>query len=104
MQAIILTAQSKQQPALEVSESAQPKAHVQDIAQAIQVALSADEWFKENQNTLRHRDGLAWKGSKIYVPRALRLEVLQCCHNARAVGYFGILKTLHLRNQQFWWP
>lgn len=75
-----------------------------DITRAIQAALPADAWFQENQNTLSLRDGLAWKGSKIYVPSTLWLDVLQCCHDARAARHFGFLKTLHLTNRQFWWP
>lgn len=53
---------------------------------------------------LTQRDGLAWKGSKLYVPHTQRMAVLQQCHDAKSVGHFGFLKTLHLVNYQFWLP
>ncbi|KAK9395375.1 hypothetical protein NXF25_018736 [Crotalus adamanteus] len=50
------------------------------------------------------RDGLAWKGSRIYVPQSLRVEVLQRGHDVNVAGHYGFLKTLHLLKRQFWWP
>lgn len=50
------------------------RVRVQDITQDIQAALPADKWFQENQNILSQRDRLAWKGSKMYVPKILQRE------------------------------
>ncbi|KAK9399012.1 hypothetical protein NXF25_013981 [Crotalus adamanteus] len=67
-------------------------------------AVTSDKWLKEHPGLLTRRDGLAWKGDKLYVPKGLRLTVLQRCHNAKQAGYFGFLKTLHHIRRQFWWP
>lgn len=53
---------------------------------------------------LSQRYRVAWKGSKVYVPSALRVEVLRWCHDIWPAGHFGFLKTLQLTNHQFWWP
>lgn len=50
------------------------------------------------------RDGLAWRGDKLYVPKDVRTTVLRKCHDVKPAGHFGFLKTLHLARQQFWWP
>lgn len=50
------------------------------------------------------REELAWKGSKLYVPNSLRLQVLQHSHDSWLAGHFGFLKTLQLALRQFWWP
>lgn len=71
---------------------------------ALRSALPADPWFSDNRDALTLKDGLAWKGSKLYIHASLRLQVLQRSHNSRLAGQFGFLKSLHLARRQFWWP
>ncbi|KAK9395824.1 retrotransposon-derived protein PEG10 [Crotalus adamanteus] len=66
--------------------------------------LLTDQWFKDNQASLTCRDGLAYKGGKLYLPEALRLNALNHSHDVKQAGHFGYLKTLHLTRRQFWWP
>lgn len=58
----------------------------------------------ENRFLVMHRDGLAWKEDKLYVPKDIHLMVLRRCHVVKPAGHFGFLKTLHLARHQFWWP
>lgn len=70
---------------------------------ALKTVLPADQWFNESKDTLPMRERLAWKGSKLYVPNCLRLQVLQCSHGSWLASHFRFLKTLHLAWRQFWW-
>ncbi|KAK9406121.1 hypothetical protein NXF25_004895 [Crotalus adamanteus] len=71
---------------------------------AIRTALLTDKWANKHPGWLTNRDGVAWKGDKMYVPESLRTSVLRRCHDAKQAGHFGFLKTLHLLRRQFWWP
>ncbi|KAK9395678.1 hypothetical protein NXF25_019039 [Crotalus adamanteus] len=75
-----------------------------DELDAIRTAMQTDKWAQEHPGWLTNRDGVAWKGDKMYVPEGLRKTVLQRCHDAKQAGHFGFLKTLHLLRRQFWWP
>ncbi|KAK9396283.1 hypothetical protein NXF25_019644, partial [Crotalus adamanteus] len=66
--------------------------------------LKEEPWFRDNRSLLTYQDGLAWKESKLYLPISLRIQTLQCSHDAKQVGHFGFLKTLHFMRWQFWWP
>ncbi|KAK9395596.1 hypothetical protein NXF25_018957, partial [Crotalus adamanteus] len=66
--------------------------------------LKTDSWFLENKTIVTYRDGLAWKGLKLYLPETLRVQALQRSHDIKQAGHFGYLKTLHLIQWQFWWP
>ncbi|KAK9395782.1 hypothetical protein NXF25_019143 [Crotalus adamanteus] len=67
------------------------------LTQKLKEKVKTDPWFRDNRSLLTFRDGLAWKGSKLYLPASLRIRALQHSH-------LGFLKTLHLVQQQFWWP
>ncbi|KAK9395797.1 hypothetical protein NXF25_019158 [Crotalus adamanteus] len=70
----------------------------------LRAAVLDDEWLREHPAVLTQREGIAWKGDKMYVPDRLRRTVLLRCHDAKQAGHFGFLKTLHLVRWQFWWP
>lgn len=63
-----------------------------------------DPWLAAHQAIMTHRNGIAWMGSRMYVPATLRQSVLQRCHDSKLGGHFGFLKKLHLTKRQFWWP
>lgn len=71
---------------------------------SLREALTTDKWIQDNRHLLTHRDGLAWKGDRLYIPNELQRAVLQRCHDVKASGHFGFLKTLHFTRRQFWWP
>lgn len=49
----------------------------------LKAALPADLWFNDNKDALTIKDGLAWKGAKLYVPTSLRLQILQHSHDSK---------------------
>ncbi|KAK9395482.1 hypothetical protein NXF25_018843 [Crotalus adamanteus] len=70
----------------------------------LRAAVLDDEWLREHPEVLTQREGIAWKGDKMYVPDRLRRTVLLRCHDAKQASHFGFLKILHLVRRQFWWP
>ncbi|KAK9401915.1 hypothetical protein NXF25_010271 [Crotalus adamanteus] len=44
--------------------------------------VSGDKWLQEHPGLLTQREGLAWKGNKLYVPEGLQQTVLQRYHDA----------------------
>lgn len=46
-------------------------------------------------------DGCLYKVAKLYVPKALRKEVLQPCHDNKMAGHFSFVKMLNLVQRQF---
>ncbi|KAK9395545.1 hypothetical protein NXF25_018906 [Crotalus adamanteus] len=44
------------------------------LTQKLKEELKTDSWFNDNRLLLTHRDGLAWKGSNLYLPASL------CCY------------------------
>lgn len=70
----------------------------------LQEALWKDPWLRNNLQLFTQKDGLTWKGYRLYIPGQLREAVMQRCHNAKTAGHFRFLKTLHLIRCQFWWP
>lgn len=74
------------------------------ITQKLKNELPADPRHKDNLGIITLNDGLGWKGSKLYVPNSLLLQVLQQSHDSKHAGHFGYLKTLHMARRQFWWP
>ncbi|KAK9395730.1 hypothetical protein NXF25_019091 [Crotalus adamanteus] len=74
------------------------------LTRKLKEELKTDSWFNDNRSLLTYRDDLPWKGSKLYLPTSLRIQALQRSHDAKQASHFGFLKTLHLVQQQFWWP
>ncbi|KAK9395763.1 hypothetical protein NXF25_019124 [Crotalus adamanteus] len=68
---------------------------VEKFENALRTALADDPWLCENSALLTQRTGLAWFGSKLYIPQPLRSQVLYRCHDSKTAGHFGYLKTLH---------
>lgn len=66
-----------------------------DLQSKLQYAVQQDEWLQENK-TLVEKQGLWWKGERLYVPKELRKKILERYHDAKSAGYFGFIKTLHL--------
>ncbi|KAK9395591.1 hypothetical protein NXF25_018952 [Crotalus adamanteus] len=75
-----------------------------DLEHELRAALPHDPWFQEHQSLLTQQGGLAWYGTKLYVPHVLRKGILKRCHDSKRAGHFGFLKTLHFARRQFWWP
>lgn len=74
-----------------------------NLVQELQRVSQSDPWLLGHQALLTQREGLVWKGNRLYVPHALRPKVLWKCHDVKQAGHFGF-KTLHLVRHQFWWP
>ena len=49
-------------------------------------------------------DGIVYFNEKIYVPPALRVTVLEICHDNPLAGHFGQKRTIELVQRQFAWP
>ncbi|KAK9395602.1 hypothetical protein NXF25_018963 [Crotalus adamanteus] len=75
-----------------------------NLENELKTALLDDPWLQDNPGLLTKQDGLAWHGSKLYVPQTLRSQIFHRCHDAKQAGHFGFLKTLHLARRQSWWP
>ncbi|KAK9395706.1 hypothetical protein NXF25_019067 [Crotalus adamanteus] len=75
-----------------------------NLENELKAALLDDPWLFDNPSLLTKQDGLAWHGSKLYVPQTLRSRVFHRCQNSKQAGHYGFLKTLHLARHQFWWP
>ncbi|KAK9395739.1 hypothetical protein NXF25_019100 [Crotalus adamanteus] len=75
-----------------------------DIEYELSIAIPQDPWFQVHRNLLTQRKGLAWYGTKLYVPQIMRDKILKRCHDVKQAGHFGFVKTLHLARHQFWWP
>ncbi|KAK9395815.1 hypothetical protein NXF25_019176, partial [Crotalus adamanteus] len=63
------------------------------LMQKFKEELKTDSWFNDNRSLLTHQDGLAWKGSKLYLPPSLRTQALQHSHDAKQASHFGIFKN-----------
>lgn len=61
----------------------------QNLVKPLKDALVSDEWFQQHKDNLSMKEGLAWKGTKIYVLDSEQTWILQRSHNTRAAGYFG---------------
>lgn len=68
--------------------------------QKLKEALREDERFL-NREKLAVKEGLAWKGNKLYIPASLRTQILQRIHDVKAEGHFRLMKILHLAKGQF---
>ena len=44
------------------------------------------------------------KEGRLYVPQALRVEVLQSRHDDPTAGHYGVARTRELVTRSFWWP
>lgn len=51
------------------------------LRQQMKRELLTDVWFRDHQGELTLREGLAWKGDKLYVPSILQVQVWQQSHN-----------------------
>lgn len=60
--------------------------------ESLRRAVATNTWLQENKHLLTHKDGLAWKGDRMYIPKDLRQSVLQRCHDAEMLDILGFLK------------
>lgn len=67
-------------------------------------AVQSDPWVQKPLDLLTQREGLSWKGDRLYIPQALWEGMLRQCHDTKQTGHFGFLKNLYLMQHQFWWP
>jgi hypothetical protein len=82
----------------------------------LKTAYLIDPWLskKQNRRKVTLKDGLWWKGTRIYVPmhhvlkdgeeRNLRRDVLESMHGPAYIGHPGRTKTLELVSRTWWWP
>ncbi|KAK9395710.1 hypothetical protein NXF25_019071 [Crotalus adamanteus] len=75
-----------------------------EVTQKLREALEGDEWFRNHKADMMMKEGLAWKGSKLYVSLNLRAQILQRCHDMKPEGHFGFVKTLHWPGGNFGGP
>jgi RNase H-like domain found in reverse transcriptase/Integrase zinc binding domain/Chromo (CHRromatin Organisation MOdifier) domain/Integrase core domain len=76
------------------------------LRQFIANASRRDSWFTHPRNvkTLLKRGDCWYKGKRMVVPAAARLQVLQELHDAPYSGHRGVTKTVALISESFWWP
>ena len=80
----------------------EPKLHQRFID-----ALAQDPFAATQHNPsmpFRWKNGLLLHHTSIYVPEALRLEILRIHHDDRLAGHFGIARTLELLSRNYWFP
>jgi hypothetical protein len=82
----------------------------------LRVAYLIDPWrsMKHNRRKVTLKDGLWYKGERIYVPmhhvlddgqeRNLRRDVLEALHGPSHIGHPGPTKILELVSRTWWWP
>ena len=76
------------------------------LEEALRTATGKDEQaerVREMTNTTT-RDGLILHDGLVYVPRALRQEVIRQSHDGLTSGHFGIDKTVEKVTRDYWWP
>ncbi|KAK9407161.1 hypothetical protein NXF25_005935 [Crotalus adamanteus] len=54
-----------------------------DELDAVRAAMRTDKWAQEHSGWLTKRDGIGWKGERMYVPETLQKVVLQRGHDAK---------------------
>ena len=82
----------------------------------VREASLVDPWLhrRQNRRKVTFKDGLFFKGSRVYVPAHhvdqdgeeynLRREVLENLHGPPVVGHPGRDRTLELVSRSWWWP
>lgn len=72
----------------------------------IAAETAKDSWFASPKSVrgLVKRGPCWYKGSKLVVPQALRLQVMEELHDAPYSGHRGVTKTLALLGKTYWWP
>ena len=51
-----------------------------------------------------NEEGFLLYNNLIYVPKSLRIRVLEIHHDSVTAGHFGVSKTTELISRNFWWP
>lgn len=76
------------------------------LKQLIAEASKLDDWFTKPRNvkSLVKRGDCWYKGRRLVVPQAMRLQVLEELHDAPYSGHRGVTKTVALVAENFWWP
>ena len=69
-------------------------------------AYAADPYYSKPPPFLTVNDNRYYFNDRLCVPNvpALRLRVLQQCHDAPSAGHAGYLRTLNATSARFWWP
>ena len=49
-------------------------------------------------------DELFYYKNKIYIPKSLRIRVLEIHHNDKKIDHKSLAKTLHLLRRRYYWP
>lgn len=81
----------------------------QDIAGKIKTETANDDLITEMAKdklpgNWTEQDGLYYWNERIYVPKPLRLEVIQRCHDSALAGHYGSLRTTDLVTRTYYWP
>ena len=76
------------------------------LYKAIAEATAKDKWFEKpaNVRNLVKRGQCWYKGSKLVVPKAVRVQLLEELHDAPYSGHRGVTKTVELVAKFYWWP
>jgi hypothetical protein len=80
----------------------------------VKSALALDPYFNEISTKLQSKlpiprqlaiqDSLLLWNTQIYIPRSLRMFILQSRHDSPLSGHYGRRKTKELITRDFWWP
>ncbi|ETE70620.1 hypothetical protein L345_03565, partial [Ophiophagus hannah] len=89
VQTMISEAQSAGQVTTQGQANFNPRCLEDKLTTELKAALLSDPWFLEHQTKLTMNEGLAWKGTKLYVPANLRLMVLKCSHDLQLGDTLG---------------
>ena len=77
-----------------------------DLLRRIQAAYGNDEHLQGDRDPnleLAHDGVWRWRG-RLYVPEALRIDIILEHHNPPYAGHLGVEKTLEATARTFWWP
>jgi len=76
----------------------------QELLRKIQAEYAQDPHLQEHRSSYTNTNNLLYKDSRLYVPDALRLDILKARHDHPLAGHHGRLKTLKLVQRDFFWP
>ena len=86
--------------------SQKPVQEAESLAKRIQQAYRQEPQFTgiKQQHGLQFQDGFWMRGTQVFVPNSVCIEICQLAHDHPSAGHFGHAKTLDLVQRYYWWP
>jgi len=88
--------------AKKIAYETQKDKDVSELLEALQTGkiIHKTKRFNIEQNEFSLQNNVIMRGSRVYVPKILRTEILKELHS----GHFGIVKMKNLARSHCWWP